>query len=325
MVDTHYDLLSVCYTCYLKNDYTKIEQIADKIKSENNDIKCIFTNLYFLSKEEMIEELHEDYYNPNISVLDMFKISKGILENYLPDIDFVYSIEGCDYVEIEDLEELYNEGLRSIILVWNTENKYGSGNRTKKGLTKEGIKFINKAIELGIGIDLSHANLNTFYGMIEVIKENQKLGKDVVCYASHSNSRRLCDRERNLTDEQLQLIKQVNGLVGAFSNKNFVTKETNLNKEKLKIEYLKHIIYISNIIGIDNVMLSTDDMSFCGDINPEFYETPIFDYSDIVNENKDMLLKYFSLEDSNKILYSNSYSKIINKLSVKKNKKCKKV
>jgi len=325
MVDTHYDLLSVCYTCYLKNDYTKIEQIADKIKSENNDIKCIFTNLYFLSKEEMIEELHEDYYNPNVSVLDMFKISKGILENYLPDIDFVYSIEGCDYVEIEDLEELYNEGLRSIILVWNTENKYGSGNRTKKGLTKEGIKFINKAIELGIGIDLSHANLNTFYGMIEVIKENQKLGKDVVCYASHSNSRRLCDRERNLTDEQLQLIKQVNGLVGAFSNKNFVTKETNLNKEKLKIEYLKHIIYISNIIGIDNVMLSTDDMSFCGDINPEFYETPIFDYSDIVNENKDMLLKYFSLEDSNKILYSNSYSKIINKLSVKKNKKCKKV
>jgi len=309
----------------LKNDYTKIEQIADKIKSENNDIKCIFTNLYFLSKEEMIEELHEDYYNPNVSVLDMFKISKGILENYLPDIDFVYSIEGCDYVEIEDLEELYNEGLRSIILVWNTENKYGSGNRTKKGLTKEGIKFINKAIELGIGIDLSHANLNTFYGMIEVIKENQKLGKDVVCYASHSNSRRLCDRERNLTDEQLQLIKQVNGLVGAFSNKNFVTKETNLNKEKLKIEYLKHIIYISNIIGIDNVMLSTDDMSFCGDINPEFYETPIFDYSDIVNENKDMLLKYFSLEDSNKILYSNSYSKIINKLSVKKNKKCKKV
>ena len=28
MVDAHYDLLSICYTCYLKNDYTKIQEIA---------------------------------------------------------------------------------------------------------------------------------------------------------------------------------------------------------------------------------------------------------------------------------------------------------
>lgn len=324
MVDTHYDLLSICYVCYLKNDYTKIEEIVKKIKSNKEAIKCIFANLYFMSEEEMINELHPNYYNPNVSVLDMFKISKEILESYFKDIDFVYSIEGCDYVDIKDLELLYNEGLRSIILVWNTENKYGSGNRTEKGLTKDGINFINKAIELGIGIDLSHANLNTFYGMLEVIKENQKLGREVVCFASHSNSRKLCTRVRNLTDTQLKLIKEVNGLVGVFSNRNFITQNYNLSKEEQKLEYLKHIIYISNIIGIDNVMLSTDDMSFCGDIDPEYYEIPIYNYSNIAFETKETLLKAFSLEDTNKILYDNAYIKIIEKLNIKNSKKCKK-
>lgn len=318
MVDTHYDLLSICYVCYLKNDYTKIEQIVKKIKNNKEDIKCIFANLYFMSEKEMKNQLHKSYYNPNVSVLNMFKISKDIIESYLPDIDLVYSIEGCDYVDIKDLKLLYKEGLRSITLVWNNENKYGSGNRTDKGLTKEGINFINKAINLGIGIDLSHANLNTFYGLIKVIKENQKLGRDVLCYASHSNSRRLCDRQRNLADEQIQLIKEVNGLVGVFSNRNFITQNNNLSKEQQKLEYLKHIIYMVNILGIDNVMLSTDDMSFCGDVDTKYFETSIFDYSNIYFETHELLLKFFSLEDTNKILYQNAYKKIIAKLNIKK-------
>ena len=317
MVDTHYDLLSICYACYLKNDYTEIEKIAKKIKVDG-DIKSIFANLYFMSKEEMKEELHPFYYNKNISILEMFKISKNILENYLHDIDFIYSIEGCDYLNIEDLEYLYNEGLKSIILVWNNENKYASGNRTDKGLTLDGINFINKAIELGIGIDLSHANLNTFYGLIEVIKENKQNGKDVICYASHSNSKELCDRNRNLNYDQLKKIKEIDGLVGVFSNRNFITLNKFLTKQEQQLEYLKHIIYISNIIGVDNVMLSTDDMSFCGHLDYEYYELPIFDYSNISSETKKLLLKYFNEEDTNKILYKNAYSKIIDKLNNKK-------
>lgn len=323
MVDAHYDLLTVCYTCYLKNDYTKIEEIVNKIKSDKNDIKCIFANLYFMSKEEMIEELHPNYYNPNVSIIEMFKISKEILESYLPDIDFVYSIEGCDYVEIDDLDLLYNEGLRSVIPVWNTENKYGSGNRTKKGLTKEGIEFINKAIDLGIGIDLSHANLKTFYGIIEVIKENQKSGKEVVCYASHSNCKMWCNRERNLTDRQLRAIKKVDGLVGVFSNRNFVTKDYKLDKYYQKLEYLCHIYHVLSIVSVDNIMLSTDDMSFCGNIDPEYYETPIFDYRDITLEIKKLLYGRFSPYETKKIMYLNAYDKIINKLDIKECKKCK--
>lgn len=315
MVDTHYDLLTICYTCYLKNDYSKIEKIASEINNNKGNIKCIFANLYFMSKEEMIDELGYNYYREDISVLDMFKISKNILEHYLPNIDFIYSIEGCDYLDINDLENLYNEGLRSIVLVWNTQNKYGSGNRTKSGLTIEGINFLNKAIELGIGIDLSHANEETFYGMIEVINENKKQGKDVICYASHSNSRTLCNRERNLNDKQLEEIKRVDGLVGVFSNINFITKESNLNYEEKCNLYLNHISYIQSIIGIDSVMLSTDDMNFMSDIDIEYKDLPIYNYGKIYMEVLNTLQKKYNFEDIERIMYKNTYDKIINKLN----------
>ena len=72
MVDTHYDLLTICYVCYLKNDYSKIEKIAQDINNNLGNIKCIFANLYFMSEEEMKEELDINYYNKNVSILDMF-------------------------------------------------------------------------------------------------------------------------------------------------------------------------------------------------------------------------------------------------------------
>ena len=294
MVDTHYDLLTICYLCYLKNDYTKIKDIAKNI----NNMKCIFVNLYFMSINEMKEELDINYYNKDVSIIDMFKISKQILEQYLPNITFIYSIEGCDYLDIDDLERLYQDGLRSIILVWNNKSKYGSGNRSDSGLTKEGINFLNKAIDLGMGIDLSHANLNTFCGIIDVIKENRRLGKNVICYASHSNARMLCDNKRNLTDEQLLAIKEVNGLVGICSYSKFVNNK-----------YIDHIIYIANLIGLDNIMLSTDDMSFL----EKYKGTNIYNYKNIYNELKEELSYKYDTNEIDKIMFKNAY-RIINKI-----------
>jgi len=151
--------------------------------------------------------------------------------------------------------------------------------------------------------------------MIEVIKENKKLGKDVICYASHSNSRILCDRERNLTDRELEEIKNVNGLVGVFSNINFVSNENNLTYEEKCNLYLKHISHIENIVGMDNVMLSTDDMKFIEDIDIKYADSPIYDYKNIYLSVVKTLNKKYNLCDIEKIMYKNAYEKIINKLN----------
>ncbi len=318
MIDAHYDLLTICYYCYINNDYSKIERFSKEIKQSG--VKCIFANLYFQSKQEMIDELGSNYYREDVSILDMFRISKTILEKYLPDIDFVYSIEGCDYLKKEDLKPLYKEGLRSILLVWNNENIYGSGINTNKGLTELGKEFLNCAIDLGIGIDLSHANEPTFFGMIDVVKENQALGKEVLCYASHSNSKKLHYKLRNLTDEQLLAIKEVNGLVGVLTNAHFVACGTEGSKEEQQREYIEHLIYIASIVGKDKVMISTDNMTFMEEYDPDYGLVPIYNYVTMKNDIENTLLQYYSVEDTNNILYGNAYREIVSKLLVSNEK-----
>lgn len=102
--------------------------------------------------------------------------------------------------------------------------------------------------------------------MIEVIKENQNQRQKVICYAGHFNSRKLYNKLRNLTDNQILTLKEVGGFIGVFSNKNFVSNDN------FKKKYLEHIIHISNLIGVDNIMLSTDDMRFMGDYDKYYLE-----------------------------------------------------
>ena len=310
MIDTHYDLLSICYKCYLLNDYSLIEKYSKEILSSG--VKCIFANLYFMSEKEMKDELHPSYYDKNVSVLEMFKISKNILLKYLPNIEFVYSIEGCDYVKISELEDLYKEGLRSVLLVWNNENIYGSGINTNKHLTEKGKEFLNKCIDLGIGIDLSHANDETFFDIINLIKKNIKNNKKVICFASHSNSRKLWNIKRNLTDEQLLAIKEVNGYVGVISNIHFIDSHDGSFESKSK-EYLKHIIHISKLIGKDKVMLSTDDMRFYSEYDIKYLQRPIYEYKKIKSSIEKELLTYFNKDDTNNVLYNNAH-KIVDEL-----------
>lgn len=312
MIDAHYDLLSICYYCYIHNDYSKIERFASEIRQ--SEVKCIFANLYFQSQQEMNDELGTNYYREDVSILDMFRISKAILQKYLPDTEFIYSIEGCDYLKKEDLEPLYNEGLRSILLVWNTKSRYGSGIYTDSGLTLEGKEFLERAIDLGIGIDLSHANQPTFFGMIDVIKENQALGKSVICYASHSNANTLHYKLRNLTDEQLLALKEVGGLVGVLTNAHFVSCGTEGTKEEQQRQYIEHLIYIESIVGKDKVMLSTDNMTFMEDYDPDYGLAPIYNYVTMKSDIEKGLLKYYNAEDTYNILYGNAYNEIVSKL-----------
>lgn len=312
MFDTHYDLLTIAYKAYLTGDYSYLEKIS-KYFGKNN-VKGVIANLYFMSRDEMEEEICKDYYRDDVSVLDMFIKAKEVLDTYLPDINIVYSLEGADYIKNpQELVELYNAGLDSLILCWNTENKYGSGNRSEKGLTTAGKELINKAIELGMGIDLSHANGKTFDDIIDVIKEKQGKGFDVCCYASHSNSRVLCNRDRNLTDEQILKLHEVGGLIGVFSNKNFVVSVEQQNSDtNYREKYLDHIGHVMELVGSSNLMVATDDMDFCSSIDPIYGMLSIYDYDKISYELGDDLTKRFGVSTAYRVFYENAKEKVYN-------------
>lgn len=319
MIDLHFDLLTKLYTSYLENDFTFIKEFVKNYNKDN--VTGVIANMCFMSKSEMEEEYSKHYFDDSVSVVDMFLVSKMLLEEYLDsDIKYILSIEGCDYVDINDLDTLKELGLKAIVPVWNEKNRYGSGNRSDIGLTKEGVKFIWHAFELGLGVDLSHANKKTFDDIIDVAKIAASTELDPIIYASHSNCYSLCDRDRNLTDEQLLKIKELDGVVGLFSNRGFVYKDSFKNKtdnELVKERYLSHIKHVENLFGgIDNICLSTDDMTFCSDKDPDYKLCPIFNYSSIKNDLLTLLSKEYSKEDINKLLYKNAM-KLFNRINKK--------
>ncbi len=294
MIDTHYDLLTILYCCYLKNDYSYIERIKEDLK----DVKGLIANLYFMNPEEMKEELEIDH----IDVYEMFKISTNLFKEHFKDKKVIFSIEGCDYIkDIKELENLYKLGLRNILLVWNNENKYGSGNNTNKGLTKLGEEFIKKAVELGICIDLSHMNKATFSDTTILLKTLSK-NYNIKIIASHSNCYELCNNSRNLDDDQLKQIKELNGMLGLVSYGPFI----NENEENLEKKYLNHIKHAEKILGIDNIMIATDNMDFARDMYHIQENKSLLKHKNAINKLTSLLKTNYNEEEIEKILFKNA-------------------
>lgn len=346
MKDTHYDLLTYIYVKYKENNLKFMENYCKMIYRHDNITGGIL-NLFFMSEKEMIEQLN--IYPNELNVIEMLDIVNTELHNHklLPsDSKFVYGIEGCDYLNgPDDLEKLYHLGVRSINPVWNEKNKFGSGTRYSGGLTELGKELIKKAVDLGIMVDVSHANEETFWDIINLMTALKQQGKEVFVFASHSNCRDLFDEQvnmlgfnqdeinlakkeifykRNLTDDQLLAIKNLDGMIGIIAHKamSLVTIDDNdvAKKEKQKLyfealgEQFKHI---KNLFGdVDNITVASDNMEFFIPFDPVYYtNSNHFQYENI-NYQFRMFLNSIGFTDLEieKIMSSNFENKIYDKL-----------
>lgn len=305
MIDMHYDLLSILYYCYLKKDFSYINKIS-AYYNENN-ITGVIANLYFMSPKEMQKELGV-FYTSNIDVPKIFAISTKLFKKFFPQLKAVFSIEGCDYIKnTQELEILYNLGLRNILLVWNNPNKYGSGIKSNNGLSTDGTFFLKKAIELGITIDLSHMNQNTFYDTVTILKEQKKLGKKVKVIVSHSNYYNLYNHPRNINNAQIKSLKELNPIIGLVSYKKFISNST--NNKILKEKYLEHINSIIELLGINSIGISTDDMTYANHLLNKKY-TSLFNYKTIKEELTQLLSTKYTTQEIEQILHNNIYQKL---------------
>lgn len=215
-------------------------------------------------------------------------------------------IEGLDYLEkIEDIDILYKLGVRTVNPVWNNHNKFGTGVRPckiihkQKGLTPLGKELIHKLIETKIVIDVSHADEETFWDIIKECKQYKDLNPKVI--ASHSNSKEVYNVPRNLSDKQINAIKEFEGIIGIVSVKQFCSDSN------YKQNYVQHIKHIKNLLGgVQNIVLSTDDMTYY-DIEPEYYQNfNIFKQERVNSEISKLLRKNnFSKEEIEQILNTN--------------------
>ena len=127
---------------------------------------------------------------------------------------------GFDF-DPELLENLYQIGFRVTTLGWNEQNVLTGSNVTGGGLTEKGKAYVRQAQRLGMLVDVSHISDEGFWDIIDCTQ--------APIVATHSNSRRVWDHSRNLTDEMFRAICRTGGVVGINQFEEFLGEHSTLD------------------------------------------------------------------------------------------------
>ncbi len=104
------------------------------------------------------------------------------------------------------LEDLHAIGFRISSLGWNERNPLTGSHITGGGLTDQGREYVREAQRLGMLVDVSHISDEGFWDIMNMT--------NAPILATHSNSRRICNNSRNLTDDMFRAICETGGVAG---------------------------------------------------------------------------------------------------------------
>ena len=123
--------------------------------------------------------------------------------------------------DLDKIDELYDFGVRHAMLTWNEQNVLAGSHVTGGGLTDRGREFVKEARRVGMLIDVSHISDEAFWDIEKIA--------DGPIIASHSNSRKICDHSRNLTDDMFLAICRSGGVAGINQYGPFVGQKPDLD------------------------------------------------------------------------------------------------
>jgi membrane dipeptidase len=172
----------------------------------------------------------------------------------------VLHMEGCEAIgaDLTALETFHAAGLRSLGPVWSRNNIFGHGvpfafpmgPDTGPGLTGAGFDLVRECNRLGILIDLAHITEKGFWDVAKTT--------DQPLIASHSNAHSLTAVARNLTDRQLDAIRDSNGLAGLNYATTMLRPDGLENAHTPLSDMVRHVDYMVERMGIDCVALGSD-------------------------------------------------------------------
>ena len=172
----------------------------------------------------------------------------------------VLHIEGCEPIaeDLSTLETLYAAGLRSLGPVWSRHNRFGHGvpfafpssPDTGPGLTPAGVALVKECDRLGIMIDLAHITEKGFW---DVARESAQ-----PLVATHSNAHALTPISRNLTDRQLDAIRERKGIAGLNYATTMLRADGMEDADTPLSDMVRHIDHMVERMGIDCVAIGSD-------------------------------------------------------------------
>lgn len=168
--------------------------------------------------------------------------------------------EGAEPIDpnLDALEVYHRAGLRSLGLVWSRPNRFAHGvpfqfpasPDTGPGLTDEGKDLVRACNRLRILVDVSHLNEQGFWDVAAL--------SDAPLVATHAGAHALCPTTRNLTDKQLEAIRDSDGMVGVNFHVGFLRADGEDNSDTPLTAIADHLDYLIDRLGADRVGLGSD-------------------------------------------------------------------
>ena len=259
LFDLHCDTIGECYKNKLSLRHSGLHVSLDKAKNFES-----YTQVFAVwIPDELRGKSATDYFN---NVCDYYykelELNKDLIVSFDDAkkddkrVKAILAIEGGAALagDIENLYKAYEKGVRILTLTWNAENEIASGAFCENGgLTSFGKTVVKKMEKLKMVIDVSHLNRKSFFD----VAENTTLP----FIASHSNPDIVetnAGRKRNLTDEQIEIIKKRNGLIGLNFYKEFLDVDNKTGVDALKV----HLDYLLNK-GCENIIALGSDFDGC--------------------------------------------------------------
>lgn len=226
--------------------------------------------------------------------MDFFFAVKKLLEKETSNIANLTPIISCEGGNITDgklnnISVLANNGVKFFSLVWNGVSCFATGEKTdpSAGLKPLGKDCVAELENCGIIPDVSHLSDAGFYDV-------EKLCKGTFV-ATHSNARTICPNNRNLTDDQIRIIIERDGLIGLNLNPPFLKDEQPATYEDI----LRHAEKILTLGG-EKVLALGCDLDGINALPQGFKNV-----SDIINLG-DYFIKNLGEELTERIFYGNA-------------------
>lgn len=209
------------------------------------------------------------------------------------------SIEGLEVIEgnLELLAVFHELGVRIVAPTWNRVLPYFAPVGEKAGIFQKGYELLKELERLDMILDVSHMSDQAFFDAAEYTS--------IPIIATHSNVRALNGSTRNLSDDQLHVLKERNGILGLNFYYDFLSIEGNKENSVSGYEWVfRTIEYIASKYSIDMVAIGSDfdgiEKAAPGLENASCYPS-LVEY---------LLKRGLSQDDLEKIFYKNAYTLI---------------
>ena len=167
-------------------------------------------------------------------------------ENAQPLLGLLLLMEGADHIRVPDETEVWRDaGVRIIGPAWD-DTRYcdGAWRGSKTGLSADGRRLLEVMADLGLILDLTHMS------EIAALQSLDAYAGPVV--ATHANARALVPTERQLSDKQIRLIGERDGVIGCVLFNAFLRAgyRKGDNKATVTLDHVvAHIDHICQLIG----------------------------------------------------------------------------